>query len=599
MSPHAESPSSKPLYPLPYNPKYILQDLPVSLPKCNASEEDLEDVAKQLVGRLSQLQEDDLATSVTPIWKDSFALTGLKRTFYHAPSILKPLRATLASRQATDFAFSPGSIHKLALGPDGTGWVDLEFTFKCTSTPSTKCSGILSIIPEGNGEWKIWLIRTILDNLEGCPSVDHLDPLPETNGVHTNGTHTSDTSITSTTVLIVGGGQQAISLGGRLNAVQVPFLILDKQANIGDSWRTRYDCAKLHLIREYCHLPFDRTYQKDLDFVNGTEWLTKDQIAEGHQRFARRFDVERKVWQRSEVVKGTYDEEKRMYTVDIKRDGEIVQVQAKNVVMAIGPGGTRARIPVVPGSEVFKGEVLHSVDFKNSKAWKGKKAVVIGMANTAHDVTQDMVANGVAEVTMLQKSQTYMFPASYFANIQRMSFNEQIPTHVADHMGESMPIPVTRLMAMGGLNGQAAMDGKWFDELEEKGFSIARNGDLIWQIFERLGGHYIDMGSCADILAGRTKVVPGVPVRFAENGLVVTDGKSEREIEADAVVFCTGFEGDMKQDVGRLFGAKVMDKCDPFWGIDREGEARGIFQKMTREYSLSSVGVASTGLADM
>ena len=587
MSPHAESnPSSKPLYPLPYNPRYILQDLPVTLPKCKASEEGLDHVAKQLVDRLHDLQEDDLATSVTPIWKDSFALTGLKRTFYHAPSILKPLRATLASRQATNFMFSPGSIRKLALGPDGTGWVDLKFTFTCASAPASNCSGFLSIIPEVDGEWKIWLMRTILDGLEGFPSVDHLDPIPETNGshtngTHTNGTHTSDSSTTSTTVLIIGGGQQAISLGGRLNALQVPFLIVDRQANIGDSWRTRYDCAKLHLIREYCHLPFDRTYASDL--VNGTEWLTKDQVADGHQRFARRFDVERKVWQSSEVVKGVYDEEKRLYTVDIERYGQIVQVRAKHIVMAVGPGGTRARIPVVPGSDLFKGEALHSVDFKNSKAWKGKKAVVVGMANTAHDVAQDMVANGVSEVTMLQKSQTYMFPASYFANIQRLSFNEQIPTHVADHRGESMPIVVTRLMAMGGLNGQAAVDGKWFDELEEKGFSIARYGDIMWQIYERHGGHYIDMGSCAEILAGRTKVVPGVPVRFAEHGLVVTDGENEREIEADAVVFSTGFEGDLKQDVGRLFGPKVMEKCDPFWGIDEQGEPKGAFKKMKRE----------------
>lgn len=32
--------------------------------------------------------------------------------------------------------------------------------------------------------------------------------------------------------------------------------------------------------------------------------------------------------------------------------------------------------------KTFQGEVLHSVDYKSAKAWKGKKGLIIGSANT-------------------------------------------------------------------------------------------------------------------------------------------------------------------------------------------------------------------------
>jgi len=49
---------------------------------------------------------------------------------------------------------------------------------------------------------------------------------------------------------------------------------------------------------------------------------------------------------------------------------------------------------------------MHSVNYKNASAWKGKHGIVIGTANTGHDIAEDMLEEGLASVTMIQRSPT-------------------------------------------------------------------------------------------------------------------------------------------------------------------------------------------------
>ena len=44
--------------------------------------------------------------------------------------------------------------------------------------------------------------------------------------------------------VVVGGGQAGLATGGRLKALGVSYVVLDKNERVGDSWKLRYDCAK-------------------------------------------------------------------------------------------------------------------------------------------------------------------------------------------------------------------------------------------------------------------------------------------------------------------------------------------------------------------
>jgi len=75
---------------------------------------------------------------------------------------------------------------------------------------------------------------------------------------------------------------------------------------------------------------------------------------------------------------------------------------------------------------------------------------------------------------------------------------------------------------------------------------------------------------------------------YDEDGLVFDDGS---KLDADVIVFATGFEGNMKVMIRNLFSDDVAAQLDDFWGLDDEGEIKGAFRPSGREYMLNG-GVA-------
>jgi cation diffusion facilitator CzcD-associated flavoprotein CzcO len=70
-----------------------------------------------------------------------------------------------------------------------------------------------------------------------------------------------------------------------------------------------------------------------------------------------------------------------------------------------------------------------------------------------------------------------------------------------------------------------------------------------------------------------------LPTHFTRTGLAFTDGT---EIPADVIIFATGFVGNMRADVARIFGQDVATRSDDFWRLDSEGELKGVFKRNSR-----------------
>jgi hypothetical protein len=77
-----------------------------------------------------------------------------------------------------------------------------------------------------------------------------------------------------------------------------------------------------------------------------------------------------------------------------------------------------------------------------------------------------------------------------------------------------------------------------------------------------------------------------IPTHYTPTGLAFSDGT---EIPAEVIVFCTGFVGNMRTDVKRIFGKEVASQADDFWTLDSEGELKGAFKKQ-RQPGLWYVG---------
>lgn len=74
-----------------------------------------------------------------------------------------------------------------------------------------------------------------------------------------------------------------------------------------------------------------------------------------------------------------------------------------------------------------------------------------------------------------------------------------------------------------------------------------------------------------------------LPVKWVEDGLLFEDGEI---LKADVVVFATGFDNNLKNQVSQLFGKETAEKMGDWCGCDKEGEMRGAYRPGGRKTSL-------------
>jgi lysine/ornithine N-monooxygenase len=57
------------------------------------------------------------------------------------------------------------------------------------------------------------------------------------------------------------------------------------------------------------------------------------------------------------------------------------------------------------------------------------------------------------------------------------------------------------------------------------------------------------------------------------------------KIEADVVIFATGFRANLEQTVKDLLGEEVSTQVEDYWGLDHQGEINGAFRPSKRKYA--------------
>src|SRR4051794_23133568 len=202
--------------------------------------------------------------------------------------------------------------------------------------------------------------------------------------------------------LIVGGSQGGLALGGRLKRRGVPAMIIDTLPRPGDAWRQRYRSLYLHDPVWIDHLPY-------LPFPDHWPVYTaKDKMGDWLESYCRIMELD--FWGSTTCRKARFDERSRRWEVELERDGVPVLLRPAELVLATGLSGIPNR-PVFPGADYFEGEQLHSSDYEEGSRFAGKRCVVVGANNSAHDICADLWASG-ADVTMIQRSATTVVKAS-------------------------------------------------------------------------------------------------------------------------------------------------------------------------------------------
>lgn len=104
---------------------------------------------------------------------------------------------------------------------------------------------------------------------------------------------------------------------------------------------------------------------------------------------------------------------------------------------------------------------------------------------------------------------------------------------------------------------------------------------------EKAGGYYYSTGGSEAIVRGEIKVKQGEIVAFEPGHQVAfKDGSKEK---FDVVVFATGYTG-FPDTVKATLGEKYAKTFAPVWGLDAEGEIRGVARESNIPNTFFAVG---------
>ncbi|KAI5461960.1 hypothetical protein BGZ63DRAFT_354986 [Mariannaea sp. PMI_226] len=461
----------------------------------------------------------------------------------------------------------------------------LQFFFTLKTTIGSG-QGVARLIEAGPGDWKIYTLYTSLQQLDGHEeNVFQNRPRGVQHGGNPGRKNWSDRRRAEKSfedgyepeVLILGAGQAGLTIAARLKALGVSSLMVDKNARIGDNWRNRYHQLVLHDAVWYDHLPYIRFPPQ------WPVYTPKDKLADFFESYATLLELD--AWMQAEIINSKWDPQARRWSITVQRQlesgiDETRTFHPRHVVQATGHSGKMNK-PDFKGIHDFKGHVIcHSSEFRGAREGQaGKKAVVIGCCNSAHDIAQDFFEKGY-DVTMVQRSTTCVISTEAIGIGMKGLYEEGGPdVDDADLIFHSFPTPVFKANQLGLTKIQSKHDTAILEGLEKAGFKLDKGPDdagFFIKYFQRGGGYYLDVGASQLIIDGKIKIKHGQEVeQVLPHGLRFADGS---ELEADEVVMATGYQ-NMRTQTRTIFGDEVADAVADVWGFNGEGEMRMLWQR--------------------
>jgi putative flavoprotein involved in K+ transport len=506
-------------------------------------------------------------------WRDILALSWHIKTISGSGAILSEMKTHLDRVAPNSFKLAPNRSAPRRVTRAGTNAIEAIFEFE---TAEGKCSGVLRLTPDANnGTLKAWTLLTALDELSGHRELAGSRPQGKAYSRDFRGPNWLDLrraaaqySDRDPAVLVVGGGQAGLSIAARLTGLKVDTLIVDREQRIGDNWRHRYHALVLHNQVHVNHLPY-------MPFPpNWPTYIPKDKLAAWFEAYAE--SMELNYWTGTEFEGGNYDEEQGRWSVRLRRtDGTEREIRPRHIVMATGVSGIPS-LPDIPTLRHFAGTILHSSQYDDGEAWKGKTALVIGTGNSGHDIAQDLYSSG-ANVTLVQRSSTMIVNVEPSAQLPYALYGEGLPLEDCDLITTSITLPLAKKSHILLTERAKEMDKVLLDGLERAGFKLDFGEDGTgWQFkyLTRGGGYYFNVG-CSDLIV---KGEIGL-VQFSDIAEFDTEGarlRSGDKLAADLIVLATGYKGQ-EHLVRKLFGDEIAARVGPIWGFGDGQELRNMF----------------------
>jgi putative flavoprotein involved in K+ transport len=319
----------------------------------------------------------------------------------------------------------------------------------------------------------------------------------------------------------------------------------------------------------------------------------KDKIGDWLESYVRAMEIN--YWTRTTALSASYDEGAGRWSLVVDRDGQEMTLRPRQLVFAVGVSG-KPNVPEFPGAERFRGELIHSSEHSGPEGYAGKKAVVVGSNNSAHDICGALWEAG-ADVTMVQRSSTCVIrSASLMEEALGPLYSEQavadgIDTRTADLIFASLPYRIMADFQRPDYDRIRKRDAEYYQRLEDAGFDLdfgADDSGLFMKYLRRGSGYYIDTGSSELVADGSIKLAKGQVSELTEDAVLLSDGT---KLPADVVILATGY-GSMNQRAADIIGQQMADRVGKVWGVGSdtakdpgpwEGEQRNMWKPTQQE----------------
>jgi cation diffusion facilitator CzcD-associated flavoprotein CzcO len=309
--------------------------------------------------------------------------------------------------------------------------------------------------------------------------------------------------------IIVGAGPAGLACAASMGALGLNATVLEKANAVGSVWRRHYDRLHLHTDRRHSGLPgmaMPRTYPT---------YPSRAQVVEYLEDYATHFRIQPAF----NTTVRKIERDGSQWIVDTDQTTQSAPV----VVIATGWADFPYR-PSWSGSDTFRGNCIHSSDYRNTAPYIEKRVLVVGFGNSGGEIALDL-ANAHIDTTLAVRGAVQILPRDLLG-IPILAWaiaQKGLPTGIVDFINA----PVIRL-AVG--------------PIERFGLRRASKGPR--RMIEEDGRvPLLDIGTLAKIRDGSIKVRGGID-RFTADGVVFSDQLAEK---FDAVVLATGFRPDLRK----------------------------------------------------
>jgi 4-hydroxyacetophenone monooxygenase len=216
------------------------------------------------------------------------------------------------------------------------------------------------------------------------------------------------------TVAVIGAGMSGLLAGHRLRQAGVPFVILEKDHDVGGTWlENRYPGCRVD----------NPNHNYSYSFAQRHDWpyyfSTQDVLLDYFRQCADEFGLRPFIRFNTEVLSATWDDASQRWELRVRHDDSEETLTTHAIISAVGQLN-RPRYPTeIEGFGTFRGPAFHSARWRHDLDLSGKRIAVIGTGASAIQFIPE-IARQAAAVTVFQRTPPWLAPTpDYHAEVSR------------------------------------------------------------------------------------------------------------------------------------------------------------------------------------